>query len=232
MPEAPGVDLLRLLARATAHDLNNSLTAVLGNVSLARASGGSSEPLAGDVLLDAENASRRMRLLVEQLRSLPDCLTAGAGAVPAGSLGGMVEELLELGTGTGSGRGRVVTSCSECAILVPGAVFRFAVACVINSLLRSAPDESGLTVSISLERGPDRTGRHWVVVVESAVDPPGSRAPDVASDTSLSAADRLLGLAGGSLGRVGGTSDEGLLRIELPCLPDVDGEPDAGEAGS
>lgn len=60
---AQKLESIGALAAGIAHDFNNMLTAVLGNVSLARLSSGPSE----DLLLEAENACLRARTLANRL---------------------------------------------------------------------------------------------------------------------------------------------------------------------
>ena len=76
-------DLLRSLVTSITHDLNNTLTALLGNISLASMMTGPDRGEVGKILADAEVSARRMRLVVEQLKMIPDVVNPPDGEAGA-----------------------------------------------------------------------------------------------------------------------------------------------------
>ncbi|HET9121950.1 MAG TPA: ATP-binding protein [Acidiferrobacteraceae bacterium] len=82
---AQKLESIGALAAGIAHDFNNMLTAVLGNVSLARLAGGASE----DLLVEAEHACLRARTLANRL------LTFAKGGAPVKKLGALGAVLVD-----------------------------------------------------------------------------------------------------------------------------------------
>ncbi|HEX2912556.1 MAG TPA: PAS domain S-box protein [Chloroflexia bacterium] len=90
--KAQKLESIGILAGGIAHDFNNILTAIAGNIALARLetdSDGDSEGLIGELLVEAENAAMRAKDLTQQL------LTFSKGGAPvkkAASLRELLEE--------------------------------------------------------------------------------------------------------------------------------------------
>lgn len=89
--KASKLESVGLLAAGIAHDFNNILTAILGNVSLAKLFN-ASNPMAADALNQAEQASVRARDLTQQL------LTFSKGGAPIKKPGSIAELLREAST--------------------------------------------------------------------------------------------------------------------------------------
>jgi len=88
MARAQRMDSLGILAGGLAHDLNNILTPILANISIARTYGNQGPEIA-DLLIDAENATLRAKNLTRQL------LTFAKGGAPvkkAGSVAGLLRD--------------------------------------------------------------------------------------------------------------------------------------------
>ncbi len=100
--KAHKLESLGTLAGGIAHDFNNVLTAILGNISLARTWGGPETPPVSEVLADAENACLKARGLTHQL------LTFSSGGRPVRrpvNLGPVIEQSARMALSGSTARG-------------------------------------------------------------------------------------------------------------------------------
>jgi len=143
--KAQRIESLSRLARGIAHDLNNVLTAVLGNVSLAKSLVGADSELA-EIMTDAEQAADDAKQLSRGLM----LFSQGTNAPPVtGRLGAVVKESASFAT-----RGSNV----RCRFAIPESVWDVSaavdeVAHVIRNLVMNAVEamEHGGVVEVSVE---------------------------------------------------------------------------------
>ena len=125
------LESLGVLAGGIAHDFNNILTAILGNIALARMSPASADPEMGELLGEAETAAYRAKDLTQQL------LTFAKGGAPlkqVTSVATLLQEAVQFAL-----RGANSTSDLVCAEnLWPAEVDHAQLTQVVNNLVLNA----------------------------------------------------------------------------------------------
>jgi hypothetical protein len=147
-------DRLRSLVSLITHDLNNSLTALLGNISLASMIADGDGQEVGRILADAEVSAKRMRLFVEQLRAIPDVFAPShemSGVEPEKECADpalVVGELLQVAPC------RILDSCNldrGRAVTVRPAILRLVLSDLLLQLLKTCGERCEAQVSLRVE---------------------------------------------------------------------------------
>ena len=214
------------LSSSVFHDLNNTLTAVLGNLSLIRLLESDRERTRVPVA-DAEAATRRVRVALEQLRAVLTMAADPASELASGStdirayLHGLMELLGQpldsVSTGEGLGVGRLPVTD------IPAATLKVALSGMVIEVLRATPHSNRIRIDLE---GVD--GRELAVTMRCLAGVPGDggaarRVEDDADADRLSIYDGLLGRHGGSISRTRGESGSRIVLVaRLPLRKRAD----------
>lgn len=137
-----------IFAGGAAHDYNNALTAVMGNISLAKLEA-EGNPELTELLIDAEKAAVRIKVMTESIALYTRGIKINR---QRSSVVDVVREALEASTGNYPGTSRLDVTENIPGIDIDPALIREALACILENACEAAPSQDGvIEVSVSRE---------------------------------------------------------------------------------